>query len=437
VALALPMVLVAPTLLALSWQISLIGTRSLGDPISATGTLHLVGWLTSAGAVCGVAVTAFLAVFHRPANRGAPWLAALVVAGLLVSGVVAMALQTFALPLVLTRGGPIRSTQTPLYQIYDFGVFRLELGPATANATILLAVLAMLGLGAWLLMFLTRLRVQMPARATNPDRATSAGWAVAGAIILIVVLGVVAYGLWPWLNHSVGGVSRVRGGTTALRLFVDTWLPPLPSTVVGVGVAALGGFGIGALRPLGRYSELLLLPFAPWLFVGLGPLALANFVSVRDSGQLNTFLGLIPRVWVVVPALFLFTVLFRGLAEQANGRWSDTLLPALPMLFVVAGATWLLYAQDITWTLLTAQGPGTATGPVYGLNIAGEYAASTPAPNTAYPQILVLLFAAGLAVAQVLYLDRLSIHIGRQRPELPPVIHPRAATALPLARHPS
>jgi hypothetical protein len=407
-------VLVAPTLLALSWRFPLAGTRSLADPIHAIGTVHLVAWVTTAGVVCGLAVTAYLAVFHRPAQRGAPWLAALVVAGLLAMGTVAMAVQSFAIPWVLTRGGPLQSTQTPLVQIYDFALARLQFGPGAAQATILLAVLALLGLGAWLLIFLTRLRVEMPARATNPDRAPSRGWVVVGAVVLLAVLGVVAYGLWPWLSHSVGGDHRIPGGPSALRVFVNTWLPPLPSTVVGVGVAAVGGFGIGALRPLGRFSELLLLPFAPWLFVGLGPLALANFTAVRDSHRIDTFLGLVPRVWLVVPALFLFTVLFRGLADQAGGRWSATLLPALPMVLLVAGATWLVYAQDVTWTYLTSTGPDSATGPVYGIVAASQYPIATPAPDTAYPLVLVLLLAAVLGIGQVFYVDRLTIHIGRR-----------------------
>ena len=43
-------------------------------------------------------------------------------------------------------------------------------------------------------------------------------------------------------------------------------------------IAYLGALGIGALRPLGRYSEWLLLPFSPWLFITALPLSVAFVV---------------------------------------------------------------------------------------------------------------------------------------------------------------
>jgi hypothetical protein len=225
----------------------------------------------------------------------------------------------------------------------------MRVGTGAAQASILLAVLAVLGVAAWLLIFLTGLRVEVVPKAS--DR--SAGWGVATGLVLLVALGMVAVGLWPWLAHSVFGGGTAPDGPSTGRVYTNTWVPPLVSTVVGVGVAAVGGFAIGALRPLGRSSGLLLLPFAPWLFVGIAPLSVAHYRSADELGRLNTFLGLIPPVWVVVPALFLF----RGLADRSGGRLGDTLRPALPMLGLVIGATWLVQAQDVTWSLLAAVNP--------------------------------------------------------------------------------
>ncbi len=112
------------------------------------------------------------------------------------------------------------------------------------------------------------------------------------------------------------------------KMLVNTWLPPLPVAVVGIGVAALAGFGIGALRPLGRRSELLLLPFAPWLFVGLGPLLPHAANSLYSDAAAGGFAGLIPPVWLSIPALFLTTLFFRG---QAARRAAAATLPPLPV----------------------------------------------------------------------------------------------------------
>jgi hypothetical protein len=185
--------------------------------------------------------------------------------------------------------------------------------------------------------------------------------------------------------------------------------------VVGVAFAALGAFAVGALRPLGRFSELLLLPFAPWLFVGLGPLSLANWVSARNSDQLNTSVGLAPRTWLVIPALFAFTLLFRGLAAQWPGRLDRPLVLALPMVPIVAGATLLVRAQETVWTLLVAIRGEEATGPLLALRRAAQYAGFPDISfDTAYPVVLILVFAAALVAAQLFYLDRLVVRVGRE-----------------------
>jgi hypothetical protein len=125
-----------------------------------------------------------------------------------------------------------------------------------------------------------------------------------------------------------------------------------------VFVALLGGIGIGAFRPLGAYSELLLLIFAPWLFVGTGPLALAGYERARDMKQLNTFAGLIPPTWLSIPALVVFALLFRGLSQQwraAGGGYQRlggmVALPALPALGGVLLLVWLAGAQQLRLAL--------------------------------------------------------------------------------------
>jgi hypothetical protein len=194
--------------------------------------------------------------------------------------------------------------------------------------------------------------------------------------------------------------------------------------LVGVALAALAGAAIGALRPLGRWSELLLLPFAPWLLVGSAPLVLAGFVDAQHSGKLESWFALIPPTWLVVPALFLFTVLFRGQegrrrAMVAAGMSPRTalvraMLPALPMIGLAFAATWLVQAQDLSWPFTMASGPERATSTVLMFQHLGQYARSdASAPfSSVLPVVVVVLSIVVLAAAQLSYLDRIAVRVG-------------------------
>lgn len=199
-------------------------------------------------------------------------------------------------------------------------------------------------------------------------------------------------------------------------MLFNTWLPPLISTVVGVGVALLAGFGIGAVRPLGRWSELLLLPFAPWLFVGLGPLSLAGFDRLRAAGQLNTFTALIPPTWLAIPALVIFTVLFRGLARNMLIMDRGAVLrAAAPMAVLVGGATVLVRAQDLSWSYLVATDAEHLTGPLLAVRQLAELPASQVSVGLVLPVVLVAVFAVGLGVLQLFFLDRVTLRVGNPR----------------------
>jgi hypothetical protein len=292
----------------------------------------------------------------------------------------------------------------------------LEFGYAAAMATLVLVPVMLLGIGAAVLAILSGLRIEAaPAPAGGRP-----GVAVVAVVAVLVVFGVALFGLWPWLaglGHwdtavDIGG--PVLAGPSPATLFARTWLPPLVSTVLGVGLAALAGFGIGGLRPLGRWSELLLLPFAPWLFVGVGPLFLSHWHAAesRPIERVDTLLGLIPPVWLAVPALFVFTLLFRGLSRQLG--YGRMLLRSLPMLGLVGAATWLVQSQGLLWPLIVAVGEDTYPAQVFLAQQAsfGQLGASVPL-GLPYPIPVILMFAAGAVLVQLFYLDRLAIRVGR------------------------
>lgn len=411
-ALAVPMVCVAPVAIAAAWMLE----RGRGDSPGLT-ILAGVG-LSTFGLVCGLAVIAYLAVLRRDGLATTSLLAGLAVAGIAVLATVAGALQVLAFPLMIGFAGPNGEGATPLFEVYTTGLRQFDIGGGMAISTLLGLPLGALGLAAALVVILTNLRLEpiAPEKPAPPARP----WALpVTAGLLLVVLGVTLYGLWPWLRPLLGSV--VPSGPNTGTLLVNTWVPALISTVLGVGLAALAGFAIGALRPLGRYSALLLLPFAPWLFAGIGPTALANFLDATEAETVNTFVGLIPPGWLSIPALFVFTVYFRGQA----GRWNDlaasrgagwalhgTWLPALPLLGLVGGATWLVRAQDIGWSFVVAYDEEHMTGPLW--VVQGLARLDLDAVQQALPLPAVVLFAAALGAAQIWYLDRLSLRIGRE-----------------------
>jgi hypothetical protein len=434
--LAVPMVCFTPTAFATAWLLSrdrqVPGLRGsagwrVGQVPDAGGwVVRLATWSTLFGLVCGVGVTLYLAAL-RAREPGRPMRpAVLTVGGLAAVAVIAACLQVYAYPMLLSGRRPL----TPMVAQHQTAFVSFRAGPAAAQATLLLGVLAGLGLLATAVVILTRLRVEVDPVSRWLEEPTgwhSGGSVAALAVGLAAVLAVTGYGLWPWLTRLGGGAPPA--GVSPASVLFNTWLPPLVSTVVGVGVALLAGFGIGALRPLGSCSELLLLPFAPWLFVGLGPLSLAGFDRARAAGQLNTFIGLVPPTWLAIPALMIFTVLFRGLAaeslvlDRAQGSWVSggwraglgLMRPAVPMVVLVGGATMLAHAQNLSWSYVVAADAEHLTGPLLAVRQLAELPASNVSVGLVLPVLLVIIFAVGLGVLQLFFLDRVTLRVGGSR----------------------
>jgi hypothetical protein len=403
--LTVPMVCIAPAAIGLLFFLQ---RRSTSD------SLWLIEWLTIAGLLVGVGTTVFLAVWQGRQRGRSTAPAALAVGAVTGLTVVAIALQTFALPMLL----PSRHT-TIMLGIYQHGFIFLNRGTAAALATMLICMLAVLGIAATLVIILSRMRLTVSR--PEPTSAATGIQATAAVVTVVGLLGTVALTIvvmWPWLTSLTD--LTVAGSISTGRLLLNTWVPPLLSTVVGVGLAALAGFGIGGLRPLGRWSELLLLPFAPWLFIHIGPLMLAKEEAARTAleGEPGGFLLLIPRVWLVVPALVLFTLLFRGLRETLSATAPDRppywemITRALPMLLLVGGATWLLQTQSLLWQNLTARGEHSSVL-IYLITQVSVHFDTGQGHGLILPLPIIAVFAIGLGLLQVRYLDRIAIQVGR------------------------
>ncbi|MFD0599056.1 hypothetical protein ACFQZ4_47730 [Catellatospora coxensis] len=384
----------------------------------------LAQYLTFFGLVIGLGATAYLLVFRRSTRPRDAVPGVLLVTGVVAASSLAIGLQSFGFPYLLGRLPDGPRYASPSVLIFDNAYRTFRVGVASADAVLLWLVLGVLGIGVALWLILARARVvtaDQPTSETAP--AGNAGWRVAASVVTggLLLLGLA--GLTPWLLSSMSFDTEAVGGNVLTHLSY-TWLPPLISTVVGVLGAALAGYGIGALRPLGDRSELLLLPFAPWLFVGLAGLAPDAWMHRAEDG--SEFLFLIPPASLTIPVLFGSALLFRGV------RWTL----ALPVVGLAGLLTWVVQAQDTLWPLIAGFQPDSAPMQVVVMQAitSFRYTGGDGGIPTGwlYPLPVCLLVAAAIGAVQVLVLDRLALRTGRTTdadaaaPLPPPRTSPRA-----------
>lgn len=438
VVLAVPVAGFAPSVVVVAWFLLTKPSHALSslrplDPDSAMPKLALLAGLASLGLVCGIGVSVLLsALRRRPGDRTArPLGAALVVWGVLVLGTLALAMESLTFVLGLTAGGPDDATRTLPVLIYTEAFQDMRLGSGAAASVVLLIPVAVLGLAAGLILILSRARIELdrdrPAGGLlPPTRGRSLGVLLGVVALAATVLVLVLVELLPRLGiltapEHAGGSAHI--GTTMLYAV----LPGLLTTIVQLVLAYPAGIGIGAFRPLGRYSHWLLLPFMPWLFVTVTPVMVESFKSASDSHHLDTVLGQLSPILVSVPAMVVFTLFAAGHADRwradiqrgrpAGSAFGRTvLLPSLPLAGLVAMATLLYETHSVTWKLLA--NAGHVSDPVLVLSGLGAYAFTKPtaglladAAPLAVPALIVF------ALLTVVYLDRLTIRVGQPAPD--------------------
>ncbi|GHJ49287.1 hypothetical protein Cs7R123_66290 [Catellatospora sp. TT07R-123] len=404
-AFALPMAAVGSAVAAVSWLLAFKGA-----PVNA----GLAQFAAFVGLVVGLGATGYLLVFRHSTRLSDTWPGTLLVTGVVAATSLAYAVQSFAFPLLLVSRDSPRGSRTPSMLIFDTAFRFARLGQASAGAVLLWLLLAVLGLGVavWLIMARARVEAAEPEQPVDGQAAGQAAWRVVSVLATVVAVLVALAGLVPLLLHSFDFPTRAMGSGVLPHL-VSTWVPPLLSTGLGVVAAALAGYGIGALRPLGRLSGLLLLPFAPWLFTGLPVLTPDAFAHRGEDGTL--FLTLIPPASLSIPVLFGSALLFAGV------RWTR----ALPVVAAAGLLVWVTAAQDLWWPLIVSLEPDDMPVQVLLVQVVNRFAGPDGAPTGwAYPLPVLLLVAAAIAAVQIFVLDRLVLRTGREEPvaaEVPPL----------------
>ncbi len=431
VALALGMLTVAPVAVAIGWFVA--GRFSIGGYLHAAWPV----WLVTFGVSTALAATVYLSA-GRPAGPVRPpgRSPALLVGAVGALAVLALSLQVFTVP-VFNQSTKHTTLGVEARVLLNFGA----LGEGAALATLLGVLLGVLGLAATLILVLGGTRIEhTPEPPTREPGSTPARiGALAGVAVLLAVLG---YALWPWLKLLLHGELSMPSPLpfgSVVPVVVRTWLLSLPPALVGCLLAGVAGFGIGGLRPLGRRSELLLLPFAPWLFVGLGPL-LPHLVGAALAGGAH---NRIPPIWLNIPVLVVVTLFFRGQharrasqgVNQPAALGGDVvrLLPLLGALFVV---TWIGFAQNTLWWYVSDVGdrPSAIRAALQASFQYGNAGRHTGV-GAASPPPMLLLVLLGLVALQLFYFERLRISAGPM--PIDPPEQPAAPPAFTFASSPS
>jgi ABC-type sugar transport system permease subunit len=430
IVLSLSIVVFSPVAMSIAWQRDIQDSdpTRLASILDAGNAIRVATGMMTFGVVLAVGLMIFLPVFRAREHRQPMWGALFATAAVAVLGIVAIGLQQFTVPFLLTHFGPKNATNTPVGLMFTSSFQQMRLGVGAAVATVLLIILAVLGIAAMLVVILSRLRVSLvPLRRQPSDvpRPLNPGAIVLAALVLAAVLTAVVLNALPWLD-ALSGTDLPEGASgTAGR----TWGPAITGAVASVGVAYLAALGISGLRPLGRHSEWLLMAFAPWLFVGVAPLSIQFFKSVHEDGDLDTRGALTPPILISVVALVIIAVLCRGQSEQwqrqvaagapaGSAFFVTVVLPTLPLAGLLFVVGIFFNAQDLLWPVLVAASPenDTAVLALFRLSSAG-FGRSDFSVASATPLLAVVLGALAVIAVQVPHLDRMVATTGASRRE--------------------
>lgn len=436
----IPLAAFAPVFALLTWQIWFFNPatqntepgRFLVDPNLAGPTLFMVDSLAIFGVACGLGL-----IVYTMALRGAGHEASsaqrtrgplLIMWGVSVIAVIALTLQEFTLSFALTRGGPTNATTSLPLLLYSFGFERLAFGEGAVIASLLLTLLAVLGIVVSVIIATTGAQIRV---VTGNRTNTSASQSMAGValgLLLFLSVGCWLLSFFPSVANLLSPslepapVEQFIPDTPLILVISNTIIPALISVVIQLSVAYVGALGIGALRPLGKRSEWLLVLFSPWLFVTAIPLSLIAYQDRQNIGLMDNMFGMVTPLLISIPALFMLTLFFKGQQEaslhgQHSTFFNAIIRPSIPITILLGSIGLLLGIQSLYWPLLVSTNPFESTIPVFLLTRAGG-APIVPADTATLLITLGLpvsiFFLIVFSVFQIFYIDRLTFVTNRR-----------------------
>lgn len=437
------------------------GVQETAERAQAVGTtqaeLVIIAGLSVVGLVGALSATVYLAAMRRSALSRTGWAASGVVTAVIVLAVTTLSLMVTTAPLLLTADLSALRTTTPGMLVYEWVFLRYDLPAGSAALALLLVPTVLVGVVLVALVLAVRTRVEIvprgaglagagrpgagtsqtvapsgqkagsttataaPAAAGTADRTGAAGGPLMSVLSVVLVsalaVGTVVLG-WPWLQGIFE--TDVVPGIDASTLQTTTWLSSVLTGLLVVGLAVVGGFGIGFLRPAGRRSEWLLLAFSPFLLVGTTSLLPALFEDGVDAGTLGTLRGLVSPLWVSVPLLVLFTLVFAGVRRSRDagheGALRSAVVPVLGLVGLSALVTAWVHAQQYLWPLVISYGSNTSV-PILVRVAATPSAELEPVPFGLVAPVGVLVAFVVLGALCLVATDRLALRAGRETVE--------------------
>ena len=398
--------------------------RGLWNLEAPERTYLLIDGLVTLAVTSGVGLIVYLAVLRgRTGEDGKSPVASLVVTWVITQlGVAAYALQSFTIlsATLPGRGGNFVLGQM-LLQTIRFG----QIGVTSAVSFVMLLFASLFGIAATLTLILGRLQLKQKAvsefEQSASGRANIPGWiaiVLGGFVVLFVTLAPLFWGLIKSLTTEGASIEF----TAMLRFGVNSILPALLTLLfIQLPVAYLGALGIGAVKPFGKASSWLLLPFAPWLFVTAVPLGMAAFDRYRGLDLINTSFSLIPPILLSVPLLFILTLFFNGQSQAWQSAIDEGMpamrafvqkmfIPSLPLALFMSAVTLLAAAQEAFMPFMVGTRLDQNTIAIAILQLTGrlDFAGLSQLITLFGVPIFVSFFGV-FAALQVTYLDRLAI----------------------------
>ncbi len=442
---SLPLALFAPLIAAMSWKIVLNPAsglvsqpgRWLANPTQARLGLLGIDALATFGLACGIGLIVYLIALRGTGDSVPTWQATrrplLITWAVTLLASIALSFQWFDPSFVLTGGGPQNSTFTLAFLQYTLAFRHIQFGMGAAIATLILIILMLLGLAAGLLVILSRLHVETVSPGKPVGLMGQSRRPLALILLLVVGLGsalCVLLGLFPalWTGWvaicNSAGFEKVNQAISIVRVMINTTLPVVMSVLfTQLPIAYLAALGIGASRPLGRYSGWLLLPFSPWLFVTTSPLSIVAYQRLAEAKLFGTLPAAISPIMISIPMLFTLALFFSGqepkwraaqaAGQSAMGAFMRTMiLPSLPLAALLACFAIAIGYQESVWPLVAAIKPESAALPNALTQIAGAFSSDSAilaAALTILGLPAFLLNVLVLGVFQIFYLDRLAV----------------------------
>jgi hypothetical protein len=403
--------------------------RGIWNLETPSGTYLLIDGMASLAVACGLGLIVYLAVLRGRKETEGGWRP--IVTPLVVTWLIAgLAAAAYAMQSFNSLSGLLPTwSDTPLgYALFQ--TFRLlQGGLSLALSTVILVVVAVLGIIATLVLVISKvyLKQETPAEAANPPARGAfgiLGWIVliiGGIAVFLVTVLPMLLSVFRTLASLIDGSNRLIG-VSVLLVWINSILPPLlVILLIQLPVAYLGAIGIGVVRPLGRRSQWLLLLFSPWLFVTSVPIAFAAFQNLQKADLLDSPLSLVPPILLSVPMLFILTLFFMGQEHKlrearAEGMpamrafFKHLIIPSLPLAVLMAAVSLLVSTQDLLMPLLAGFDPDllTATTAILKLS-AGSAPESAALVVAAFGLPISLIFFIVFAALQVFHLERLVI----------------------------